>query len=297
MIHEVEALFERQIKTWPQLAKGIEGLARATTRSVRIDWFEVFVRHIPHRVGSTTAAVDRASIAKRPCFLCPENLPAEEEGLQFKEDFTVYCNPFPIVEHHVTIAHREHGLQRIENQFGNMLDIAAALPGYFIIYNGPECGASAPDHLHFQAGSRRLFPIEKETAGMTGIVVPDYARNVFLFRGRERSALIDQMDRAIELLAETTGKRAEPMVNIAVFKERAEWVAYLFPRRKHRPEVFYTGELTVSPASIDLCGIFVVPLAHDFERITGDSIAATFREITLPDDQFREVADKLESNG
>ena len=296
MIHEVEALFERQVRAWPQLAKGIQGLARATTRSIRIDWFEAFVRHIPHRVGSTTAAVDRASIAKRPCFLCPENLPAEEEGLKFNEDFTIYCNPFPIVELHVTIAHREHGLQRIQNQIGNMLDIAAALPGYFIIYNGPECGASAPDHMHFQAGSRRLFPIEKETAGLTGIVVPRYARNVFLFRGRERSALIDRMDRAIELLAETTGKRAEPMVNIAVFKERAEWVTYLFPRGKHRPGVFYTGELTVSPASIDLCGIFVVPLAHDFERITSDLIAAIFREITIPDNQFREVANKLESD-
>ena len=296
MIHEVEALVERQARTWPQLAKGMEGLARATTRSVRIDWFEVFVRHIPHRVASTTAAVDRASIAKRPCFLCPENLPPEEEGLQFNQDFTIYCNPFPIVERHVTIAHREHRWQRIQNQFGNMLDIAAALPGYFIIYNGPECGASAPDHMHFQAGFRLLFPIEKETAGLTDIVVPHYARNLFLFRGRERSALIDRMDRAIELLAETTGKRAEPMVNIAVFKERAEWVTYLFPRGTHRPKVFYTGELTVSPASIDLCGIFVVPLAHDFERITGDSIAAVFREITLPDNQFRAVANKLGSN-
>jgi hypothetical protein len=103
------------------------------------------------------------------------------------------------------------------------------------------------------------------------------------------------MDRAIDLLAETTGKRPEPLVNIAVFHERGEWVAYLFPRGKHRPEVFYTGELTVSPASIDLCGIFVVPLAQHFEAITGDAIAAIFREVTLPDDQFQEVAGKLES--
>ena len=295
MIHEVEALFERQARAWPQLAKGIEGLARATTRSVRIDWFEVFVRHIPHRVASTTAAVDHASIARRPCFLCPENLPPQEEGRQFNQDFAIYCNPFPIVEYHLTIAHKEHGLQSIRNQFGNMLDIASALPGYFVVYNGPECGASAPDHMHFQAGSRVLFPIEKDTAGVAGVTVPNYARNVFLFRGRDRSALIDRMDRAIELLAEATGKRAEPLVNIALYQEKAEWVAYLFPRAKHRPDVFYSGELTVSPASIDLCGIFVVPLAHDFEKITVESIAAIFREITLPDDLFQEVARKLGS--
>jgi hypothetical protein len=295
MIDELEELFKRQARAWPQLAKGIEGLARAQTRPVRIDWFDILIRHIPHRVASTTAPVDRESVAKRPCFLCAENLPPEEEGLQFDENFTIYCNPFPIVDRHLTIAHREHGLQRIANQFGSMLDLAAALPGYFVVYNGPECGASAPDHMHFQAGSRRLFPIEKDTADLTGVTVPNYARNVFLFRGRDRSALIDRMDRVIDLLAEATGKRPEPMVNIAVFHDRGEWVAYLFPRGKHRPAVFHTGELTVSPASIDLCGIFVVPLSHDFERITGEAIAAIFREVTLPDDQFQRVAEKLES--
>ena len=294
MIHEVEALFERQARAWPQLAKGIEGLARAKTWQVRIDWFDVFVRHIPHRVASTMAPVDRESVTKRPCFLCAQNLPPEEEGVQCGEDFTIYCNPFPIVERHLTIAHKEHGSQRIANQFGNMLDFSAALPGYFVVYNGPECGASAPDHMHFQAGSRSLFPIEHDTAGRSGVTVPNYRRNVFLFRGRERSALIDLMDRAIGLLANATGKRPEPLVNIAVFHERNEWVTYLFPRGKHRPEVFYTGELTVSPASIDLCGIFVVPIAHDFEKITGDAIAAIFREVTLPDDLFQEVAGKLE---
>jgi Domain of unknown function (DUF4922) len=294
MIDEVEELFERQARAWPQLAKGIEGLASAKTRQVRVDWFDIFVRHIPHRVGSTTAPVDRESVTKRPCFLCAGNLPPEEEGVPFGKDFTIYCNPFPIVERHLTIAHNEHGSQRIANQFGNMLDLAAALPVYFVVYNGPECGASAPDHMHFQAGSRSLFPIERDTARISGVTVPNYRRNVFLFRGRDRSALIDRMDRAIELLAEATGKRPEPLVNLAVFHERDEWVAYLFPRGKHRPEVFYTGELTVSPASIDLCGIFVVPIAHDFEKITGEAIAAIFREVTLPDDLFQEVAGKLE---
>ena len=296
MIQEVEKLFAQQLRAWPQLAKGVEGLGRAKTRSVRVDWFDIFIRHIPHRMSSTTALVDRESVAKRPCFLCAGNLPLEEEGLQFNRDFTIYCNPFPIVDRHLTIAHREHGSQRIAHQFGNMLDIADALPGYFVVYNGPECGASAPDHMHFQAGSRGLFPIEKDTAGLPGVTVPKYGRNVFLFRGRDRSALIERVDRALDLLAETTGKRPEPMVNIAVFHEREEWVTYLFPRGKHRPEVFHTGELTVSPASIDLCGIFVVPLPHDFERITGDAIAAIFREVTLPDYLFQEVAEKLGSD-
>ncbi|HTW88201.1 MAG TPA: DUF4922 domain-containing protein [Candidatus Binataceae bacterium] len=295
MIHEIEKLFERQMRAWPQLAKGSDGLAQAKTRRVRIDWFDILVRHIPHRVASTTASVDRESVAKRPCFLCASNLPSEEEGLQFDENFVIYCNPFPIVDQHLTIAQREHRSQRIANQFGNILDLAAALPGYFVIYNGPECGASAPDHMHFQAGSRAVLPIVKDTAKLSSVTVPNYGRNVFLFRGRDRSALIDQIDRTVDLLAEVTGKQAEPLINIAVFYEREEWVTYLFPRGKHRPEVFHTGELTVSPASIDLCGIFVVPFARDFESITGDAIAAIFREVTLADDQFYAVASKLES--
>jgi hypothetical protein len=295
MIDQVDRLWERQSRTWPQLAKGIEGLALADTRPVRIDWYEVYLRHVPHRIVSTTAEVDRVSIAKRPCFLCAENLPPEEEGVPFGQDFMIFSNPFPIVDRHLTIAHRTHTRQRIIDQFGNMLDLAAALPGYFVIYNGPECGASAPDHMHFQAGSRVLFPIEKDTAGLDGISVPNYGRNVFTFRAREKAASIARMDRAIELLAQITGKQTEPMVNIAVFYDSRDWVAYLFPRGKHRPEVFHTGELTISPAAIDLCGIVAVPLAKDFEKITADAVAAVFREVTLPQDQFREVAERLGS--
>lgn len=295
MIDKIEGLLKRQSRVWPQLAKGIEGLALARTRSVRIDWYEVYIRHVPHRIVSTTAEVDRASIAKRPCFLCVENLPPEEEGVPFGQDFMIYCNPFPIVDRHLTIAHRAHSPQRLTNQFGNMLDLAAALPGYFVIYNGPECGASAPDHMHFQAGSRGLFPIEKDTAGRTGITVPNYARNVFMFREGDKAASIARTDRAIEVLAQITGKRPEPMVNFAVFYDNGDWVTYLFPRGKHRPEVFHTGELTISPAAIDLCGILAVPLAKDFEKITGDAVAAVFREVTLPQDQFREVVERLGS--
>ncbi len=291
MIEKIDRLFQQQIGVWPLLVAGMEGLARSKTRPVRIDWFDVHIRHIPHRVGSTTAAVDRASIERRPCFLCAENMPREQEGIEFNPAFTIYCNPYPIVGRHLTIVHREHRLQRIAGQLGALLDVAKALPGYFVIYNGPECGASAPDHLHFQAGSRELFPIEADTRDISGPVIPDYARNVFLFRGADRVQLLDQMESTIRLLSSITGKADEPLVNIAAFHEaKAGWSVYLFPRSKHRPQVFYTGELTVSPASIDLCGIFVVPLDKDFSRISGQDLAAIFREVTLPDNQFDEVA-------
>jgi len=294
IVRTIDALIQRQVLAWPRLAKGVEGLLQATTRPEHIAWFDVFVRHIPHRVTSTTAAVDSESVAKRPCFLCAGNLDPEEEGIPFGDEFTIYCNPFPIVEHHLTIVYNRHERQEIAHQCGNMLDLAVALTGYFVIYNGPECGASAPDHMHFQAGLRNLFPIEKETAEITGLTIPNYARNVFVFRDTDRLAMIDRMYRAIELLEEATRKSPEPLINIAAFHEAAQWTVYVFPRSKHRPDVFHSGELTVSPASIDLCGIFVVPLPKDFEKITGDRIAGIFKEVTLPDDQVRQIAAKLE---
>jgi hypothetical protein len=293
MIDGLQALFQQQVKEWPRLARGVEGLMNAQTRQVRIDWFDVFIRHIPHRVGSTTAAVDRESIAKRPCFLCAENLDPEERGLAFGERYTIYFNPFPIVERHLTIVHRDHVVQHIAGEFGAMLDLAAALPDYFVIYNGPECGASAPDHMHFQAGSRALFPIERDAARVTGIVIPNYRRNVFLFRDSDRSRLIETVDRATDLLANVTNKKPEPLINIAVSYDRHQWSVFLFPRGKHRPDVFHSGELTVSPASIDLCGIFVVPFEKDFARISGPDVESIFREVTLPDKAFEEVAAKL----
>src|SRR3989442_4320453 len=200
MIDQIEQLFQREMRTRPRVARGTEGLEQAKTRPVRIDWFDVFIRHIPHRVGSTTAAVDRESIAKRPCFLCAGNLDPEEEGVEFGADFTIYCNPFPIVDHHLTIVYKKHGMQHIANRFGPMLDLAAALPGYFIIYNGPECGESAPDHMHFQAGSWALFPIENDTAKVNGIAERHYARNALLFPSPDRTRLVDKIHCCIQLL-------------------------------------------------------------------------------------------------
>src|SRR5215468_3224683 len=119
MLDAVEELFEQQIASWPLLARGTEALKRAQTRSVDVNGYEVIVRHLPHRIVSTTAAVDRDSVAKRPCFLCAANLPLEEKGLEFNSELTIFCNPFPILDRHLTVVHREHRPQRIAGQMDN----------------------------------------------------------------------------------------------------------------------------------------------------------------------------------
>lgn len=291
MIHEVERLFALQVKSWPLLAAGFQNLSSAQTRAVRVDSFDIFLRHTPHRLTSTTASVDPASVAKRPCFLCPKNLPPEQESIAFDNQFSVYCNPFPIVDRHLTIVHRDHRPQRIGGHFGNMLELAKALPGYFVIYNGAECGASAPDHLHFQAGLRTLFPIEKDTAASS----KTYERYALIFRDGDQSRLIGRLERSIDMLSSVTHKTPEPLINIAAFHEEpGGWTVYLFPRAKHRPDVFHRGELIVSPGAIDLCGIFVVAREQDFVRMSGEDVASILREVTLPADQCREVVEKVE---
>jgi ATP adenylyltransferase/5',5'''-P-1,P-4-tetraphosphate phosphorylase II len=267
MVEKIEQLFEEQIASWPMLARGVAALTHAQTRPVDVNGYTVYVRHLPHRIASTTAAVDAGTVANRPCFLCAANLPPEEKGIAFNSEYTIYCNPFPILDRHLTIVHRDHRPQAISGQLRNMEALAQALPGYFVVYNGPECGASAPDHLHFQACSAALFPIAEDLKKGDGRTIPNYARNVLVFRDLSS--------------VEAVIGDPEPMINIAAFRDSNEVVFLVFPRSKHRPAVFHTGEFTVSPASIDLCGVFVTPVEKDFQRITGEDIRRIYEEVTL----------------
>ncbi|KAA0252719.1 MAG: DUF4922 domain-containing protein [Acidobacteria bacterium] len=291
----VDALLRRQLADWPLLGRGVAGLASALTRPVAAGGAEVLLRHVPHRAASTTAKVDPESVGRRPCFLCPANLDPEEEGLPFGADFTVYCNPFPVVEKHLTVVHREHRPQRVEGLAGTLLDLALCLPGSFVLYNGPECGASAPDHLHLQAGSREPLPLLADAARSRGPALERHGVRALLLRGEDRARLAAGVERAVSILSDVTGRRPEPLVNLVAFHEEgAGSTVLVFPRAKHRPDAFHRGELTVSPAAIDLCGLLVVPVARDFERLTGEEVAAVLGEVTLGEEEFREVVARLE---
>jgi hypothetical protein len=291
LVSDIDHLLADQIARWPLLTRGIAGLRASQTRVERVAGHDLYVRHIPHRIVSTTAAVDAASIAKRPCFLCPSNLPKEEHGIPFDSEFAIYCNPFPILERHLTIVRVDHRPQRIAGSFHSMLRLAEALPDSFILYNGPRCGASAPDHMHFQACSRELFPIEQDTRGWTGPSVPDYGRRVFILRGMSISPLADRLQALMDILEDVTHSDGEPMVNIAVYY--GQWTSFLFPRGKHRPRVYETGERIVSPATIDLCGVLVVPVEKDFVQIRGAEIESIFEEVTLRKQEFEEALERI----
>ena len=293
VVGEIDRLFDLQVREWPQLKYGVEGLTRARSRKFLIDGFPVLARHIPHRIESTTARVDPDSIRKRACFLCADNLPGEEKAVGFDSDFVIACNPFPILDKHVSIVLREHTPQRIDGHFPAMLDLAGRLPGYIVLYNGPECGASAPDHMHFQACLSGDLPVLRDLDHTSGGLIPDYPRSVLVLSDSNPERLSGQFSELLVALEGYNEGRIEPMINLVAFYRDGVWSVVVFPRSKHRPEVFHTGELTWTPGAIDLCGIVVLPVESDLDKITATDIQQVFGEVALDRRSVETVAHTL----
>ncbi|HWO00105.1 MAG TPA: DUF4922 domain-containing protein [Blastocatellia bacterium] len=309
------SLIEHQREHWPLLAEGYSALDQIETKRVPVEESEVVIQHNPKRIRSTAAAIDKTSVSGRPCFLCPDNLPSEEKGIAYGDDLVILCNPFPILDRHLSIVHREHIEQKIEGNVETLLDLARDFgPDYFVLYNGPECGASAPDHLHFQACSRALLPIEEhlfdeepelaedcsyceETARNTFelFTLGGCGRSVVVFRGGNRSEVLRWIYDVLGELAHQTD-RDEPLVNIVCVYDTKLWTIYLFPRAKHRPASFFAeGEarLTVSPGAIDMASVVVVPERAHFEKIGSNEITRIFAEVSLNSELVNDLIDGL----
>jgi ATP adenylyltransferase/5',5'''-P-1,P-4-tetraphosphate phosphorylase II len=292
----VEGLAEQQLATWPMLRDAVAGLARVEYKRLRVRGSEVRAQFNPQRIVSTAAKVDAATIKQRPCFLCAENLPPEERGIAFGADFVALYNPFPVLPRHLVITSRRHIPQTVVGNFGTLLDLALDLGGeFFVVYNGAACGASAPDHLHFQACERKSLPIIREIetwerrslsndSRIETFALKDYRVNALIARGNDRGALIGWFDRALQCLAEVAVADSEPMINLVVMRDGARWTVIVFPRGKHRPDRYFAegdAKLTVSPAAIDLAGVLVVPQPDHFTKITSRDVEEIYAEVTL----------------
>jgi hypothetical protein len=302
----VRALIGQQRATWPALSRATAALDEVQYKPLRVRGSEVFAQFNPARIVSTSAKVDAASIKERPCFLCPQHLPAEEKGVEFGANLVVLCNPFPVLRDHLVVSSREHMPQRIGGNFGALLDLTRELGAeFFTLYNGPACGASAPDHLHFQACSRERLPIARDVeswerrvvtrgGGLEVFTLPGYRLNVLVARGEGREALRGWFEQAVERLAAVTNATGEPLLNLVATYGGGAWTVYLFPRERHRPACYFAeGEarLLVSPAGIDLAGVIVVPDPRHFARITAHDLESIFREVTLGDARFAALCD------
>jgi hypothetical protein len=296
----VDVLLKHQEATWQELREGIAALGRVELRDFTVKDSRVTTQFNPRRIVSTAARVDAASIGSRPCFLCAGNLPVEEKGIPFGERFVVLCNPFPVIRNHVVVASTAHVPQRIDGNFGVLLDLTRELDrDYFTLYNGPACGASAPDHLHFQAGLQGQLAIQQEagswpfkTSSGIAVALSEYRVNVLVARSSKREELLTWFSEVYERLSLLTMVEPEPLLNLILTFGDGLWTVYFFPRLKHRPESYYAPveqRLTVSPAAIDLAGLLVVPEAEHFARITASDIERIYAEVTLDKERFSQL--------
>jgi hypothetical protein len=297
----IDALFTGQFQEWELARLNYNLLANVRTRKLDFGTFEVSVQFNPERMKSSVAKVDAISIGERPCFLCGKNRPPEQRGLSFEHRLTFLINPFPIFNRHLTVPSDDHIDQRIGNNFGAMLSLAQAIPPFTVFYNGPRCGASAPDHFHFQAGNKGFMPLENDflngkhskllfsERGLEVWKWENYLRGIITIKGSDKDKLIRIFDRIFERLSEVQPDGPEPMLNILAGYKSGEWLVHIIPRKLHRPAQFFmhsSDQLLISPAAVDLGGVIITPREEDFSRITKNDIEDIFRQVCLEESEI-----------
>lgn len=303
---QVAELFQSQVQDWELAKENYKGVGSVETRTFSFGTIGFLVQYNPKRMVSSAAKVDARSIEERKCFLCAENRPTEQKAVDFIGKYEVLVNPFPIFPRHLTIPDRQHTRQEISGRIGDMLVLSENLDEYVIFYNGPKCGASAPDHFHFQAGNKGFLPLEKSFESLskkvfaekTGIrigTISDYPCPLFFFESQDKYAIAQMFEKLYALL-EMKEWEYEPMMNIVAWKNEANFVVCVFPRAQHRPDCFFTeGEsnILLSPASVDMGGVLITPQEKDFRKITENDIRQIISEVCVSSSQLEKVADRL----
>lgn len=276
---QVNALFTNQLQNWELVHKNFNDLNSVCSKTVDFGAFQIVVQFNPARMVSSGAKIDPKTIAERPCFLCAENRPKEQQGVEFG-DYTILVNPFPIFPQHFTIPRRAHVPQLIRPYFADMLTLAKALPELIIFYNGPQCGASAPDHMHFQAGTKSFLPIFKDYFRLKTPVsktpyftIPNYLRTVVALESKTVESAEHDFGELYQMLQSHPSE--EPMMNIICFYEDDTFYTLVLPRANFRPWQYASQgdeQLLVSPATVEMSGVFITPVRAHFERITKDDI-------------------------
>ncbi|MCC5924991.1 MAG: DUF4922 domain-containing protein [Bacteroidetes bacterium] len=307
------ALLQQQYANWPMLQKGADTLKTVVSKEITFDGFRMSIQFNPGRIVSSAAKVDKKSIAERKCFLCLENLPPEQKGVE-TGDYTVLCNPFPIFPEHFTIPHKRHIDQRISGAFPDMLQLTKEMGSrYSLFYNGPKCGASAPDHLHFQAGDFGFMGIDNTWPDLVknhGIWLSEnvLTRIASVDDGLRRFIVINSSSHTESVQAFNTlfnsfsafneDPEEEPMVNVLTSYRQNRWTTIVFLRKKHRPNQFFLdgdAQILFSPASVDFGGVCITPLERDFDRLNADLLTDMFTQLSADKAVLMAVSDSLQS--
>lgn len=308
-------LLHKQIQEWALPQKHYSGLKDVVVKELSIAGVPIKVQFNPGRMISTSAKVDTKSISERKCFLCLANLPAEQRGIDYANEYTVLVNPFPIFPEHFTIPHKEHIPQRISDHLPSLFKLAADLGDDFtVFYNGPKCGASAPDHFHFQAGTRGFMTIEDDFKNrrasisrylLRGLVsvsaVDDGIRKYLVLESKDKIELQRIFIEVFNVYSQQFPDEVESLLNILALFEQEEnlWRIFILLRAKHRPTRYFAEDesrITLSPAAVDLGGVCIIPVKEDFEKVNEEILKEIFAEVFISEQAFNDYIATLESS-
>ena len=291
----IDRLIARQLHDWDVASANYGALAGTLTRTLTVGESTITLQFNPERRRSSAALLDQRSLARRECFLCSEHQPPKQKAVLWGDHYKIQVNPYPIFNRHLTIADLRHVPQRLSGRLGDMLELAKDLPDFVVFYNGPQCGASAPDHAHFQAGAKGEMPLPDEMAYATTHLLADgdegfigyvdvLGRSLFTIETLTQRAAERYARRLLDLLPVPQGA-TEPMVNVLCWWDQTcrMWHMVVFPRRKHRPACYGEGEgrLLLSPGAVDMGGLWAVPERKDFESLTAGQIQALYDELCM----------------
>lgn len=305
----ISRFFNRQLEVWTDARHRFRDLKHVETRQfsdqLKQQWN-------PARIVSTGAKIDKKTLGERPCFLCDKNRPKEQMSKQIDEKFHLLVNPFPILPVHFTIPARKHQPQLIYKNYGEMHRFISLHSDLMVFYNGPKCGASAPDHLHFQAGTNGILPLQTNwqrlSRNLTDIislndeekisVVRDFIVPAFVIISK--SAESDEaLFRRLYKAMPQRGDETEPMMNIISWRKGEEFISVIIPREKHRPEAYFAegdAQFVVSPGALDMSGLIITPREEDFRKLTEEKALSLLQECGVSEEKMNAIIAKLKAS-
>ena len=305
----ISRFFNRQLEKWADARHRFRDLKHVETHQlseqIKLQWN-------PARIVSTGAKIDKKTLGERPCFLCEKNRPKEQMTKQIDEQFQLLVNPFPILPVHFTIPARKHQPQAIYKNYGEMHRFLSLHSELMIFYNGPKCGASAPDHLHFQSGTSGILPLQANwqrlSRNLTDVVSLNDDEKIAVLRDFVVPAfvIISKSEDSDETLFQrlyksmpTRGDETEPMMNIVAWRKGEDYISVVIPREKHRPECYFAegdGQVLVSPGALDMSGLIITPREEDFRKLDQKKATAILQECGISEDKMNVIVSKLKAS-
>lgn len=306
--------FNRQMERWDDVRQRYSDLQHVLTRHVG----EIKLQFNPARIVSTGASIDKKAIEKRPCFLCQKNRPEQQISKPLikknaEQDMELLVNPYPILPQHFTIPSLKHEPQTIMSHFSEINHLLRHHSQLMVFYNGPRCGASAPDHMHLQAGTSGIVPIQtgwqrlmrtmqtivEGNDGASISLITEYVCPVFAIRSTKaenEKKMFLKLYHAMEQVCPSPVDGEEPMMNIVAWKQGDDFITLVFPRRKHRPDCYEAEGVMVSPGALDMAGLIITPREEDFKSLDADKAAGILQEVSISNDDANEIINILKDS-